>query len=217
MINSIVFVICTNWPHLPYPCTIADIGCQQLYGGSAADVRRSLTHFGWGDTPKSKLVELAKNGAFIGYTLSEAGFPYQSVDIVKAPFCSWFDLNTDTVPPHLAGMFDMVLDFGTTEHVLNQFSALKALHDFCKTGGLIYSYFIRGGHMEHGLIHYSDRFVDLLCASNHYEQIWRSDHNAPGEECTWIVLKNTRNSPFQPIVAVQLGEGLPKLQQMPSA
>lgn len=198
---------------LPHPSKVADLGCQQLYGGSANDVRRFLAEFGITNVPETKLFELAKHGAFIGYTLMEAGFAYQSFDIVDAPFCSQFDLNTDLVSEQLAGTFDLVLNFGTTEHVLNQYNAFKALHDFTKPGGLIYSYFIRAGQMSHGLLHYSDRFVDLLCAANYYRQIWRSDHNVPGDECTWAVLKKTQNGPFQPIVDVQLGEGLPQLRQ----
>jgi methyltransferase family protein len=93
-----------------------------------------------------------------------------------------FDLENDA--PLEPETFDLVLNFGTTEHVLNQFNAFRILHELAKPGGLIYSYFIRAGHMEHGLLHYSDRFVDLWMRFNEYEQVWRQDHNAKGEECT---------------------------------
>lgn len=113
-----------------------------------------------------------------------AGFAYRSFDIVEAPHCGYFDLNTDAVPQRHREAFDLLLNFGTTEHVLNQFNAMKTMHDLAKPGGLIYSLFIRGGHMEHGLLHYSDRFVDLLCTGNAYEIIWRSDQHEPGNQCT---------------------------------
>jgi hypothetical protein len=88
--------------------------------------------------------------------------------------------------------------------------AMKALHDFATPGGLIYSYFIRGGNMEHGLLHYSDRFVRLWMHANAYEEIWRSD--APNGACTWIVVRKTTDLAFKAIVDVQEGEGLPVLR-----
>src|SRR6185437_17165684 len=97
--------------------------------------------------------------AFIGHCLTAAGFDYTSFDIVEAPFCRFLDLERDATPE--PGNFDLALNFGTTEHILNQFNAFKVLHELVKSGGLIYSYFIRAGHMEHGLVHYSDRFVSL--------------------------------------------------------
>lgn len=158
------------------------------------------------------LEKLAANGAFIGHIFKAVGWDYLSFDIVEAPFCEQFDLNTDSIPPTRLNSFDLVLNFGTTEHVMNQFNAMKALHDSAKPGGLIYSYFIRGGHMEHGLVHYSDRFVDLWLRANEYEPIWRQDFNNTGAECTWIVVRRTSPAQFKAIVDVQLGEGLPVLR-----
>lgn len=45
------------------------------------------------------------------------------------------DLNRP-LPPGL-GTFDLVTDFGTGEHVFNQYQVFKTLHDLCRRGGWI--------------------------------------------------------------------------------
>ena len=198
--------------HLPPRARVADFGCQQLYGGTPGKVAEFLRAFGR-EAPDSVVTQLASEGAFIGHIFAEAGFRYVSFDIVEAPFCEYFDLNVDSVPAVRRNTFDLVLNFGTTEHVMNQYNAFKALHDSATPGGLIYSYFIRAGHMEHGLVHYSDRFVDLWCQANAYEALWRYDHDKPNEECTWLVVKRPTDAAFQAVVDVQEGEDLPRLRK----
>jgi SAM-dependent methyltransferase len=200
--------------YLPTGANIADLGCTQLRGATADDVRRFLLYFG--KTPSNEEVaHLAAHNTFVTEHFKAVGFGYRAFDIVEAPDCEYFDLNTDLVPtPHL-GKFDLILNFGTTEHVLNQLNALRTLHDLAKPNGLIYSLFLRGGYMDHGLLHYSDRFTDLLCEANGYEQIWRSDQSDPGTQCTWIVLRKTGGEPFAPPIDVQLGEGFPQMVARP--
>jgi hypothetical protein len=198
---------------VPTGGTIVDIGCQQLYGADVAGIERFMSYFRQGNVSGVPLQEYAENGAFIGFPLTAAGFVYRSFDIVEAPFCEALDLNFGSLDERRVGIADLTLNFGTTEHVLNQYNALKILHDFTKPGGLIYSFFIRGGHMEHGLVHYSDRFVDLWCGFNNYEQIWRADHNVAGSECTWIAVRKTSDAAFKDIIDVQEGDGLPKLRR----
>lgn len=196
---------------LPKACLVADFGCQQLWGGNPSDVEAFVRAFNIG-LQTDDLDKLASNGAFIGHIFKAVGWDYLSFDIVEAPFCEQFDLNIDSVALGRCNSFDLVLNFGTTEHVMNQFNAMKALHDSAKLGGLIYSYFIRGGYMEHGLVHYSDRFVDLWLGANKYQTIWREDFNVPGNECTWIVVRKTSPAEFKPIVDVEIGEERPVLR-----
>jgi len=195
--------------YLPFGARIADIGCQQLSGASAEGIRRFLAAFGRDGVDPSLIEHFAENRAFIGQCLKAAGFDYTSFDIVEAPFCRFLDLENDATPE--PGTFDLVLNFGTTEHVLNQLNALRILHEMAKPGGLIYSFFIRGGHMEHGLVHYSDRFVDLWMRNNQYEQVWREDNDIKGEESTWIVVRKPREGSFRRVLDVEEGEGRPQL------
>jgi len=199
---------------LPTGGSIADLGCTQLRDAVPADVRRFLTHFGKTPTDE-EVARLAAHNTFITEHMKAAGFSYRAFDVVVAPDCEWLDLNSDEVPTRWRNHFDLVLNFGTTEHVINQFNAFRVLHDLTKPKGLIYSLFLRGGYMDHGLLHYSDRFIDLLCQANRYETIWRTDQNIPGTECTWIVLRKTRDAPFAPQVDIQLGEEFPPMAERP--
>lgn len=200
---------------IPQNAAVADVGCQQLRDAAPSDVEHFLSHF---NVPCSaaEVAHLATHNTFIYEHLKRAGFRYRSFDIVEAPNCEYLDINTDAVPRRHRSAFDLVLNFGTTEHVLNQYNAMKILHDLARPGGLIYSLFIRGGHMEHGLLHYSDQFIDLLCRANRYETVWRFDHHEPGNQCTWIVLRKTFGDSFQPPIDIQLGEEFPQLMKPPA-
>ena len=195
---------------LPSRGAIADLGCTQLRDATPDDLRRFFARFA--NIADAELVRLATQDLFLCEHLKAAGFSYRSFDIVKAPDSSYLDLNRDRVPARWRGKFDLVLNFGTTEHVLNQFNAMTVLHDLAKPGGLIYSLFIRGGHMEHGLLHYSDGFVDQLCRANRYETILRDDLNDRGQECTWIVMRKASASGFKPPIDVEQRIDLPKLR-----
>jgi hypothetical protein len=57
------------------------------------------------------------------------GFEYASIDIDGSPDSLPLDLNYDNVPVSARGKFDLVTNFGTTEHVTNQLNAFKIIHD----------------------------------------------------------------------------------------
>jgi hypothetical protein len=45
-------------------------------------------------------------------------------------------LNHEPTPQKFVGDFDLVVNFGTTEHLLNQYNAFKVIHDATKVGGV---------------------------------------------------------------------------------
>jgi SAM-dependent methyltransferase len=213
-------VICNLYDegHFRMPAAIADIGCMQLSQATNESVRKFSTHFG--KTPDLQMLASFDHYSYMGDLYRAAGFEYVSLDIVDAPYVFRFDLNNDQVPPSLKGKYDIVMNTGTTEHVLNQFNALKAIHDLAKPGGLIFSLFLINGFRGHGLLRYSNRFVELLAGANKYELIfaeihartfsqWRqevgSDAN-PDEfvidQCEWAVLRKTDDAPFSPVVDI---------------
>ena len=61
------------------------------------------------------------------------GVSYLALDIFEAENCMLFDLNTDSVPDHLHGQFDLVTNFGTSEHVLDQYRVFSTVHDLQKS------------------------------------------------------------------------------------
>lgn len=202
---------------LPFPAAIADLGAQQFHSGAPTDFQRFANYFG------KHVSDLPPSGPtfFTGKLFSEIGFRYTSFDVIEAPYVRRLDLNTDAIADDLRGAFDLVQNFGTTEHVMNQFNAFKAMHDLCKVGGLIYGLFLRNGYDGHGLVRYTRRFLDLLIETNRYDVVWRSDHDIPygtwrklvgkkGDDteffrdmCVWMVFRKTSETPFQAIVDVE--------------
>ena len=202
--------------HFRMPAAIADIGCQQLSHSTNDGVRTFAGYFG--RRADEQMLASFDHYSYMGDLYRAAGFDYVSIDIVDAPYVYRFDLNNDQIPGSLKGKYDIVINAGTTEHVLNQLNALKAIHDLTKPGGLIYSMFLLNGFGPHGLLRYCSRFVELLAAANKYELIFKEIHARtysqwrrevglgadPDEfiidQCEWAILKKTSNAPFSPIL-----------------
>lgn len=200
------------------PAALADIGCMQLGQPTNESVRKFAGHFG--RTPDEQVLATFDQHSFMGDLYRAAGFDYISIDIADAPYVFRFDLNNDQVPPSLKGKYDIVMNTGTTEHVLNQLNALKTVHDLAKPDGLIFSLFLINGFGSHGLLRYCNRFVALLAEANKYELIsteihartfsqWRREAGPDAkpdefiiDQCEWAVFKKTSDAPFSPVVDI---------------
>lgn len=141
---------------------ILDIGVQNLYMASAHEIVAFVRKFGrGGDDVMSWAAALAegsgrdgngyRNGSWLGELLSKAGFDYVAFDLFAAPGTRIFDLNSDAVPDRDCAAFDLVLNFGTTEHVVNQLNCLRVMHDATRVGGRMFHQVPAIGHIDHGL------------------------------------------------------------------
>lgn len=75
------------------------------------------------------------------------------------------NLNYD-VPSALEGQFDVVLDFGTTEHVFNAPKALENVIRLCKVGGRIIFHSPSSNYLDHGFYMFSPTlFWDFFSAN----------------------------------------------------
>jgi SAM-dependent methyltransferase len=110
-----------------------------------------------------------RNTAFLGELCANIGVDYCALDIMEAPSVLLFDLNLNTLPEPFFERFDLVLNSGTTEHVLNQLNAFKAIHDATKPGGEMLHILPLAGHTDHGYVHYTSRFFFDLAGYNDYE------------------------------------------------
>jgi hypothetical protein len=97
------------------------------------------------------------------------GFTYAAIDVDNTPGNIILDLNFDDVPEHLAGSFDVVTNFGTTEHVANQLNAFKVVHDLTRVGGIMLHHMPAQGYANHGFFNYNPKFFWMLCRSNGYK------------------------------------------------
>jgi SAM-dependent methyltransferase len=149
---------------------------------------------------------------YLGEVFAETTVRYLAFDIFQAPGTRIFDLNREGLPPDLAGRFDLVLNFGTTEHVLNQFNAFKVIHEALAPGGLAFHQLPMTGWFDHGYFNYNPRLFADLAAANRYD-LERLDFSEPQgfwrvEE--WVKLPANAKNPvdFQTSLAL-LGESSP--------
>jgi SAM-dependent methyltransferase len=106
---------------------------------------------------------------FLAEVLEHTSIRYVSLDIFPGPSTRVFDLNFDPVPEDLAGRVDVVLNFGTTEHVFGQYNAFKVIHDALKPGGYAFHQVPTTGWFNHGYFKYHPRVFAELASANGYE------------------------------------------------
>jgi SAM-dependent methyltransferase len=76
------------------------------------------------------------------------------------------DLNSDILPPHLAGTFDFIYDGGTLEHVFHVPNALKHLHALLRPGGRVLHSLPITNFVDHGFYMFSPTlFLDYYEAN----------------------------------------------------
>lgn len=111
------------------------------------------------------------NESFIGPLLEHVGLTYLSLDIAPGYRTQVLDLNSQPLPQDLHGKFDLVINFGTTEHVMNQANAFEVIHDATKPGGLMIHELPILGWMEHCYITYKPRMFLDIAGANGYELV----------------------------------------------
>ena len=103
-----------------------------------------------------------------------------------------YDLNFDLEDKYnFKNTFDVVANFGTTEHIFNQHSAFQNIHKLCKTNGLmIHSLPIQGAY-EHGLYNYHPNFFWALSAVNNYKIEYFGVRHKDLQNYELVDIKNT--------------------------
>lgn len=122
------------------------------------------------------------NGAWLGDLFERAGFEYTAFDIFSGYKTEFFDLNAKDLPEERHGRYDLVLNFGTTEHLLGQYNAFKVIHEATAVGGIIYHDLPMTGHLNHGFYNYNPVLLLSLAEANGYEILELSFSGAFGDE-----------------------------------
>lgn len=76
------------------------------------------------------------------------------------------DLNTDL---KRTDKWDIVTNFGTSEHMFNQHAFMKNCHDLTKQGGISLHVVPVSSGMDHGFFNYHPTFFRSLAIANNYE------------------------------------------------
>jgi SAM-dependent methyltransferase len=95
-------------------------------------------------------------------------FTYRCIDLTKGEFVITGDLNLYRVSPDLCGIFDLIINLGTSEHIADQINVLRVMHDLAKEGGILFHSVPCFGYFNHGLYNYHPAFFILLAHANGY-------------------------------------------------
>lgn len=96
---------------------------------------------------------------------------YLAFDIAPDPRTFAFDLNGQRLERRMRAHYDVVLNFGTTEHVVNQFHSFKTVHDLLAPGGIAFHQVPSIGYSDHGYFTYEPKFFQHLADANGYEVV----------------------------------------------
>lgn len=166
--------------HLRRGSRILDIGSQNLLGASTEQLHGFARRFGYAGHAAALTKEAERiayfstprrgeRTAYLSELLDLTDVFYTSFDVAPALKTEIVDLNTASLPAHYAETFDIVLNFGTTEHIFNQYNAFNVMHDAMKPGGICFHQVPYIGWLDHGYFIYHDQFFTDLAAANAYE------------------------------------------------
>jgi hypothetical protein len=99
------------------------------------------------------------------------GLKYTCIDVDGREGSLPWDLNFDAIPSEYVGKYGLVTNHGTTEHIVNQFNAFKAIHDLTRPGGLILHILPFAGYFDHGFFNYQPNFFEALARYNSYQTL----------------------------------------------
>jgi hypothetical protein len=161
----------------PVKNAILDFGPQNVFYATAEQIREIVTHQGRQLPDPSLIASMVGHSipgrkfkhTFFSEIAACAGIEYRAIDVCTAPATDIVDLNIEALPPAHIGCYDVVLNFGTTEHIFNQLNSFKSLHEAAKIGGIIYCQLPATGYFEHGYFCYTPLFFRDLAKANDYE------------------------------------------------
>ena len=101
--------------------------------------------------------------------------------------------------PYLA-KYNLITNFGTTEHVVNHFTCFENIHGMCEPGGLmLHAVPSPGNWQHHGRYYYSQEFFRQLAAANDYNILFLegiAHHKHAQRESTCALLTRGEREAF---------------------
>ena len=161
--------------------------------------------------PSIKMLELGCQNIYVnGYpemsiSLEELpkrfGVQIEVWDILGCQNAKVVDLR-EPVAKEIYGNFDVITDFGTTEHVDgNYYQARKNIHDLCRVGGLMIHENPMTGHwIGHGSNYLNTNFYQQMAEHNQYQILELGIEYAMGNTTdggiVYCVMKKLVDTPF---------------------
>lgn len=167
---------------LPRKGRLLDIGEQNLLEAPVEDINYILDRHGtWlsGEEREKLVANLSWRSThygdahnpttLLGEVLSLTEVEYVSFDVISTKFAEMFDLNIHSLAPEKRNSFDIIFNFGTTEHLMNQYNSFKVIHEACKVGGYMFHQLPSTGYINHGYFCYNALMFKELAQANGYE------------------------------------------------
>jgi len=154
--------------YVPNSGRVADLGAQTLSTELLADTQEFLELAkarGLADGPPTPCQDARELWLWLG--LRPTVF-----DIDGTPGVIPLDLNYDRVPLLMRRRFAVVTNYGTSEHVANQFNVFKVMHDLTRRWGVMIHHVPAQGFPNHGLVNYNPKFFWMLARSNRYKVLF---------------------------------------------
>tara|TARA_B100000767_G_scaffold247291_1_gene247503 strand:- start:427 stop:1284 length:858 start_codon:yes stop_codon:yes gene_type:complete len=116
---------------------------------------------------------------------------YQTIDINEEENSLAFDLNTVIEDTYgYKEKYDLVINNGTGEHVFNQFSLFKNMHNLCKKNGIMLHIYPFIDWINHGFYCLQPIAFADVSAANNYEILKISFGNSNGAEVSYNIELN---------------------------
>jgi len=159
---------------------ILDIGSQCLYHATPEAIRAFVEKYGRISNQEAFEREAKRisyfswprpgeRTSYVSELLDLTTIRYTSYDICPALKTEIFDLNKENVPRKYRAHFDIVLNFGTTEHILNQSNSFRVMHNALRAGGIFFHQLPAAGYTDHGYFCYHEGLLKDLAKTNDYE------------------------------------------------
>lgn len=161
------------------PRRVLDIGTQNMLHASEEAFCEFLDKHGntgdhraaAADMAHRSVVRPGETTLYLSEVLAHTSIDYVSFDICPGHRTEIFDLNREKLPSSYEGQFDLILNCGTSEHILNQLNLFSVVHDAARVGAFIYHQVPTTGRIDHGYFCYHPLLFRDLARANGYEII----------------------------------------------
>jgi hypothetical protein len=157
---------------LPTKARILDIGPQNVFNPTEQQIREFVRNQGLtisNEAFEAALPLLLKGTPWLSEFTDLTNIEYNAIDICPARKTTIFDLNFDELASSQIGTYDLVINSGTTEHVVNQWNSFDVMHQAVRVGGAIYCQLPASGYLQHGYYCYTPLFFRDFAKANGYE------------------------------------------------
>lgn len=101
------------------------------------------------------------------------------------------------LPKNFVGRFDVVTNYGTSEHVDSQYMVFKNIHDACKKGGImIHMLSLKGYWKFHSRFLYFPVFAVKLARENNYKIMYFETLEVGKDKYQLVYFKKLKDDPF---------------------